>query len=203
MRAVTLALAFVGVTVGTADLKVRTTNDTVDLKVPTTNDVVQAFTPASQTQPDTSQDQTRPSFSEWLADVRVEAISRGLREETVDQALATVDEPLTVVLERDRTQAETVLPLETYIARQLRAPTLRNARQMASRHADLLKRIEERYDVPPQVIMSVWGIESNFGRFTGVRPIVGALATLAWDPRRATLFWPGLCAWVTCTPVVR
>ena len=183
MRAVTLALAFVGVAVGTADLKVRTTADRA------TTDAVQAFRPASQTQqPDTPQDQTRPSFSEWLADLRVEAISRGLREETVDQALATVDEPLAVVLERDRTQAETVLPLETYIARQLRAPTLRNARQMASRHADLLKRIEERYEVPPQVIMSVWGIESNFGRFTGIRPIVGALATLAWDPRRATLF---------------
>ena len=59
---------------------------------------------------------------------------------------------------------------------------------MAARHADLLKRIDERYAVPPQVIMAVWGIESNFGRFTGVRPIVGALATLAWDPRRSTLF---------------
>jgi membrane-bound lytic murein transglycosylase B len=168
VRAFTLALAFV--TVGTADLKVHATT------------VAQAdVAPAAQ-------DQTRPSFSEWLDEVRVEAIARGLREETVDQALATVGEPLSIVLERDRTQAETVLPLETYIARQLRAPTLRRARQMASRHADLLKRIEERYDVPPQVIMSVWGIESNFGRFTGVRPIIAALATLAWDPRRSTLF---------------
>ena len=178
MRAFTLALALVGATTPTADLKVRTTAD-----------VVQAFRPASQPQSsDAPQDETRPSFSEWLEEVRVEAIARGLRQETVDQALATVGEPLSVVLERDRTQAETVLPLETYIARQLRASTLRNARQMASRHADLLKRIEERYDVPPQVIMSVWGIESNFGRFTGVRPIVAALATLAWDPRRSTLF---------------
>ena len=178
MRAFTLALAFVGVTVSTADLQVRTATDGV-----------QAFRLASQAQqPDTPHDQARPSFSDWLAEVRVEAISRGLREETVDQALATVDEPLSVVLERDRTQAETVLPLETYIARQLRAPTLRNAREMAARHADLLNRIQERYEVPPQVIMSVWGIESNFGRFTGVRPIVAALATLAWDPRRSTLF---------------
>jgi membrane-bound lytic murein transglycosylase B len=120
--------------------------------------------------------------------LRVEAIGRGLREETVDKALATVEEPLPVVLERDRSQAETVLPLETYIARQTRPSIIRSGRQMAARHADLLKQIDERYSVPPSVIMAVWGIESNFGRFTGVRPIVGALATLAWDPRRSTLF---------------
>ena len=175
-------LAFVVVTVDTADLKVRTA----------------ASQPASQepqpppaqepSQPAPSQEQARPSFSEWLAELRVEAIGRGLREETVDKALATVEEPLPVVLERDRSQAETVLPLETYIARQTRPSIIRSGRQMAARHADLLKQIDERYSVPPSVIMAVWGIESNFGRFTGVRPIVGALATLAWDPRRSTLF---------------
>ena len=191
---------------GTADLKVRTTSTgTAGLKARTTStvsDVVQAFRPASQqpvsqtsqqpaepaATPSDPQEQTRPSFSEWLAELRSEAIARGLREETIDQALATVDEPLPVVLERDRAQAETVLPLETYIARQTRTSIVRNARQMAVRHADLLKRVDERYAVPPHVIMAVWGIESNFGRFTGVRPIVGALATLAWDPRRSTLF---------------
>jgi membrane-bound lytic murein transglycosylase B len=159
---------------------------------------VQAFRPALQqtppppaepaATPSDPQEPTRPSFSEWLAELRNEAIARGLSEETVDKALATVDEPMPVVLERDRAQAETVLPLETYIARQTRTSIVRNARQMAVRHADLLKRIDERYAVPPHVILAVWGIESNFGRFTGVRPIVGALATLAWDPRRSTLF---------------
>ena len=163
MRAVFVTLALAGVTVAT-------TNTQVPLP------------------PAPPQEQTRPSFSDWLAELRAEALSRGLRDETVDQALATVDEPLPVVLERDRAQAETVLPLETYIARQTRASIVRNARQMAAHHGDLLKRIDERYAVPPQVIMAVWGIESNFGRFTGVRPIVAALATLAWDPRRSALF---------------
>ena len=40
----------------------------------------------------------------------------------------------------------------------------------------------------PRVITAVWGLESNFGRFAGVRPTIPALATLAYDPRRATLF---------------
>src|SRR5262249_8967557 len=34
----------------------------------------------------------------------------------------------------------------------------------------------------------IWGLESNYGRFSGVRPTIAALATLAWDQRRSTLF---------------
>jgi membrane-bound lytic murein transglycosylase B len=146
--------------------------------------------PDAAHQPDTATppEPTRPSFSEWLKELRAEALTRGLREETVDEALAAVEEPLPVVLQRDRAQAETVLPLETYIARQTRASVVRSARQMAGRHAELLKRVDERYEVPPHVVIAIWGIESNFGRFLGVRPTVAALATLAWDPRRSTLF---------------
>ncbi len=40
----------------------------------------------------------------------------------------------------------------------------------------------------PRIIAAVWGLETNFGRFSGIRPTVAALATLAWDPRRATFF---------------
>jgi membrane-bound lytic murein transglycosylase B len=149
---------------------------------------VKAGTATDRAQAVSAQEPARPSFSEWLAGVRAEAVARGFREEVVDQALATVEEPLPVVIERDRAQAETVLPLETYIARQTRTQTVRTGRQMAARHGELLRKIDDQYGVPGSLILAVWGIESNFGRFLGVRPIVGALATLAWDPRRSTLF---------------
>ena len=120
--------------------------------------------------------------------MRSEALARGIREEIVDEALAGIDEPLPVVIERDRTQAETVLPLETYISRQLTAERIKTGREMLAEHAALLEQIAERYGVPPPVVVGVWGMESNFGRFSGVRPTVAALATLAWDPRRSALF---------------
>ena len=131
---------------------------------------------------------TRPSFSEWLEGVRAEALSRGIRPEIVDEALATVKEPEPTVIERDRTQAETVLRLETYLDRQLRPTVIQTARRMFTRHRTLLDEIGKRYGVSPRLIVSIWGLESNFGRFTGVRPTIGALATLAWDPRRSTFF---------------
>ncbi|MGE0448614.1 MAG: lytic transglycosylase domain-containing protein [Vicinamibacterales bacterium] len=130
----------------------------------------------------------RPSFSQWLDGVRNEALSRGIRREVVDQALADVEEPLPVVIERDRTQAETVLTLEQYLKRQITPTRLRTGREMLARHNAELDKVARAYGVPARVIAGIWGMESNFGRFSGVRPTVPALATLAWDPRRATYF---------------
>ena len=42
--------------------------------------------------------------------------------------------------------------------------------------------------MPKSILVSVWGLESNFGRFGGVRPTVPVLATLAYDGRRGELF---------------
>jgi membrane-bound lytic murein transglycosylase B len=135
-----------------------------------------------------SEEPARPSFSEWLAGVRADAIARGIREETVDAALATVEEPEPTVLERDRAQAEAVLSLESYLARVLKPRTIRTARDMYTRHRKVLAAVEEKFGISPRIIVGIWGLESNFGKFSGVRPTIGALATLAWDPRRATFF---------------
>ena len=131
---------------------------------------------------------TRPSFSEWLAGVRADALERGIRAEIVDEALATVEEPEPTVIERDRAQAEAVFPLEKYIARQLKPKILRTAQAMYTQHRQVLDEVNERYGVSPRIIVGIWGLESNFGKFSGVRPTIGALATLAWDPRRSAFF---------------
>ena len=130
----------------------------------------------------------RPSFAEWLAAVRAEAVSRGLREEVVDAALADVTEPQPVILERDRAQAETVFSLEKYITRILKPKLILGGREAYAAHRELLDQVSERYGVPARIVVAIWGMESNYGRFSGVRPTVPALATLAWDPRRATFF---------------
>jgi len=139
---------------------------------------------ATQQSPDTP----RPSFSEWLAGVRAEALARGIRQDIVDSALEDVQEPLPVILERDRSQAETVLSLEKYLSRRLTPKLIAAGRSALADHRELLDQIGEHYGVPPRIIVAIWGAESNFGRFSGIRPAVSALATLAWDPRRAAFF---------------
>jgi peptidoglycan lytic transglycosylase B len=130
----------------------------------------------------------RSSFSEWLAGVRADALSRGIRQEVVEEALGQIDEPLVESIERDREQPETVLSLEAYITSRVRASTVRTGRQMLQRHRALLERVSKTYGVRAPVIVALWGIESNFGRLTGTEPTVPVLTTLAWDPRRADFF---------------
>src|SRR5262249_19147449 len=130
----------------------------------------------------------RPSFADWLAAIRAEALSRGIRQEGVDEALGGIEEPLPVVVERDRTQAETLMPLEKYLAAPLNGKAISAGREMAARHAALLDEVGRKYGVPGPIILAIWGIESNYGRFSGIRPTVAALATLAWDPRRPAMF---------------
>ncbi len=126
-------------------------------------------------------------FADWLVQLRQDALARGISQATVDAALTGL-EPLPVVTERDRTQPERTLTIDQYLKRRLDRKTVNAARAMADRHASLLAKVSAQYGVPRGIIVSVWGLESNFGRFSGVRPTIAALATLAYDNRRAAMF---------------
>ncbi|MGH9409040.1 MAG: lytic murein transglycosylase [Vicinamibacterales bacterium] len=127
------------------------------------------------------------SFDEWLAGVRAEAVQRGISQATIDTALIGV-EPLPIVVQRDRTQAELVMSLDEYLQTHLTKKVLETSQAMAREHRAVLEAVQKKYGVPPAVIVAVWGVESNFGKFSGARPTIATLATLAYDPRRSTMF---------------
>jgi membrane-bound lytic murein transglycosylase B len=128
-----------------------------------------------------------PNFETWLDGVRTEALARGIRGEIVQQAFADIQLAPQVV-ERDRTQAEFAFDLDTYLKRRVTRETVRMADRMLVRHKAVLQKVSKKYGVSPRILVAVWGLESNFGRFAGVRPTIAALATLAYDPRRAPMF---------------
>jgi len=126
-------------------------------------------------------------FPSWLEDLRREALASGISAATVERALSTVvQQP--VVIDRDRAQAEFTLTLPQYIERRLNRSLITVARKQAAEHRRLLARVQAAHRVPGAILVAVWGLESNFGRFSGVRPTVPVLATLAYDGRRAQLF---------------
>lgn len=132
-------------------------------------------------------DSSRVEFTEFLSRLKAEALSRGIGAETAERALSGFD-PLPIVVERDRTQTETVLTIDQYLRRRLTPAFVRTAREMLATHRQLLDRVSAKYGTPASLIVAIWGMESNFGRFLGVRPTVQALATLAWDGRRGAFF---------------
>jgi membrane-bound lytic murein transglycosylase B len=132
-------------------------------------------------------DPPRPEFSAFVEKLKEQALAGGVSAATIDAALTGL-EPLEVVVERDRTQAETVLTIDQYLDRRLTRRFVRTAVEQARKHRRTLAAIEKKYEVPGSVIVAIWGMESNFGGFTGTRPIIQALATLAWDGRRGAFF---------------
>ena len=126
-------------------------------------------------------------FQAWLADLRREALQKGISEKTLNKALTGL-KPLRRVIHADRNQEEFTQTYWDYIARRLTPARIRKGREMLARHRKLLARISARYGVPAKYIVAFWGLETNYGSYKGKIPIIGALATLAFDRRRSDFF---------------
>ncbi len=131
--------------------------------------------------------ETRPDFDTWLADVRQEALNKGIKQEVVDIALTGIS-PVKRIVERDRSQAEFKLTYKIYSDRLLTPTNIRVGRAKMRQHADILARVEAKYGVQPRFIVAIWGMETRYGAVKPTMPVIPAVATLAWDRRRSTFF---------------
>ena len=128
-----------------------------------------------------------PGFQEWLSTLRTEALSLGISEATLDQALMGL-KPIPRVVELDRNQVEFTLTLSEYLERVLSNTRMAQGKKNLAAHGKLLSAIYAKYGVEPQVVVSLWGLETNFGTFVGTFPVIGATLTLAYDGRRGAFF---------------
>jgi membrane-bound lytic murein transglycosylase B len=127
------------------------------------------------------------SFHEFLNGVRTEARKAGIRPATLDSAFAGVS-PNQKVLDRDHHQPEFTLTWARYRALVITDKRIGDGRQAVAANRALFASVEQRYGVGPGVIAGIWGLESSFGTGTGDFRVVEALATLAWEGRRASFF---------------
>ena len=126
-------------------------------------------------------------FTEWLEQFRVDAQAQGISGATLEDALGDI-EPLPRVVELDRSQPEFTLTFREYLAAVGSDARIERGRQRLEKFRPLLESATEIYGVPPQVIVALWGIETDFGRLTGGFQVIPALATLAHDGRRSEFF---------------
>ncbi len=126
-------------------------------------------------------------FEQWLAGVRQEALDKGVSRNTVNAALSGI-QPIPKVIALDRKQPEGKITFAKYRSNVVTKDRIEKGRRLMQEHAALLNQVSRQYDVPPQFIVALWGIETSFGGNTGGFGIVEALATLAHDGRRSEFF---------------
>jgi membrane-bound lytic murein transglycosylase B len=131
--------------------------------------------------------QPSESFDQWLVRLKDEARQRGFSDELIDEALDDL-QPLPHVIQSDRNQAELNPGFGRYLSTHLSNAVVIRGRELAMEEADLLRRLEATYHVPGRFLVAIWGMETRYGRITGRTPVFQALATLAWEPRRAEYF---------------
>lgn len=127
------------------------------------------------------------SFQSFLAGVRADALRAGIAAATLDRAFAGI-QPNQKVLERDRHQPEFTMTWAQYRALLITDQRIVNGRAAYQQNRALLERVRDRFAVDPGVIVGIWGLESSFGAGMGDFHVVEALATLAWEGRRASFF---------------
>lgn len=128
-----------------------------------------------------------PDFQVWLGELRSEALTKGIRNSTLDAAFKNL-RPIPRVIELDRNQPEFKLTYAQYLERVVPQSRIDKGRKMLAENRKLLDPIAAKYGVPPQYLVAFWGVETDFGRVTGGFPVIPALATLAHDGRRSSFF---------------
>ena len=129
----------------------------------------------------------QPSWSEFLDGVFRQGLEEGIRESTLVAALDGL-QPLEKAIEKDRSQPERTITFQEYLDSRVPDSLIETARHHLRRHEPLLTAIGDHYGVEPVAVVALWGLETRFGGFTGDFDVIAALATLAWDPRRAAFF---------------
>ena len=127
------------------------------------------------------------SFEAFLDGVRAEARRAGISPATLQRALTGI-RPNDRVLELDRRQPEFTQTWEQYRDARLSQSRIDGGRRAFADNRATLEAVQARFKVSPRVIVAIWGLETNYGGFTGNMNVVESLATLAWDGRRAAYF---------------
>lgn len=131
---------------------------------------------------------TSVGFEPWVADYKKQAASQGVSARAIAAGLDGVTYDPNII-RLDRGQKSFKLSFEQFYARRVSSSLLSRAKQKMSEHAALFSKIEQRYGVPPQIIVAIWALETNFGSDGhGGKSIPRSLATLAFDCRRTDFF---------------
>tara|TARA_B100000989_G_scaffold120571_1_gene88924 strand:- start:941 stop:1942 length:1002 start_codon:yes stop_codon:yes gene_type:complete len=126
-------------------------------------------------------------FGKWKKDFEVIALKNGISKKTLDITMKDV-KFLPKVIEYDRFQPEFYEDTKTYIDKRTSNKKLKKGLDFYKKNIDLINIVEKNFQIEKELLLSLMGIETNFGTYVGKMDILSSLATLSYDKRRSEFF---------------
>ncbi|WP_435149743.1 lytic murein transglycosylase [Candidatus Pelagibacter bacterium nBUS_32] len=126
-------------------------------------------------------------FQKWKNDFKKVALQNNISEEVFDTVLANI-KFLPNVIKYDRYQPEFYEDTKTYISKRTSSKKVLFGLNFYKKNLDLINTIEKNYNIEKELLLSLMGIETNFGTYVGKMDILSSLATLSFDERRSEFF---------------
>ena len=126
-------------------------------------------------------------FNLWVKEFKVKAINLGISNTVVDEIMSKA-KYLPKVIEYDRYQPEFYEDTFTYIKKRSSKNKLKQGLKLYKKEKKIIENIEKEFNVEKELLLSLMGIETNFGNYLGKMDIVSSLATLSFDKRRSDFF---------------
>ena len=133
------------------------------------------------------------SFDDWLSSYKMYAIKNGVSKKTVTLAFKNV-KFLEQVIKYDRQQPEFFEDTITYVTKRANLFRATKAKKLLKINKELFTRVENKFFVEKEILLALWGIETNFGKHVGKMDIISCLSTLSFDKRRRDFFSSELLA---------
>ena len=127
------------------------------------------------------------NFNVWLSSYKKFALKKGVSQETIDIAFKNV-KFLAQVIKYDRKQPEFYEDTITYVNKRANISRVKTAKKLFKKNKTLFTEVENKFSVEKEILLALWGIETNFGKHVGKMDIISSLATLSYDKRRRDFF---------------
>ena len=128
-----------------------------------------------------------PVFDSCRTDLRGMAVAAGVQGQVFDTHVSPIVPDLSV-LELLNAQPEFTTPIWDYLAALVDTQRVREGQAMLEANRPLLARVATQYGVDAQTVVAVWGVESDYGKTFGKRPLLNSLTTLSCFGRRQAFF---------------
>ena len=127
------------------------------------------------------------SFLEWKKSFKIIALENNISEKTFDKVMENV-KFLPNVIKYDRYQPEFYESTKEYVSKRTSKNKVNKGLNFYKQNLELINTVEKKYNIEKELLLSLMGIETNYGTYVGKMDILSSLSTLSYDKRRSQFF---------------